>query len=466
MYVCKKCSKLLETFEEYTEHLNTAHEKQKVTIQCKDCGKEFTETKYLNRHIKKNQCLKCKNCDKKFKNKTELAQHLSTHYDNIHKPLYPSSDLGESESEHEISDKNSESGVSEQIDGFDNTMSDYVIKVQGNTDPHKAFKKYRLRLKSLILQQLQKSSVKFFVTLKVRMFKSGMDGERNYTSVGFWGGTYHCLTQSDVDEKLDYTSDTLNANFESFSTRGSGWILETVEQITLKIGQNIRIKGGSFIPTPNFIKDKKAIINVQNRDMRCFEYSMLAALHHKDVKFPNLTSSYAEWIGREFDMSEFPMPLHPSNIPKFERKYSLSINLYHIESNGSPITPLLISKIRGKQPINLLVIEDPQRQIYHYCYIKQFSRLFFRGKSDYGCKVCPYCLTKFGKHKKHFDTHLENCGDYEPAKITMPNETEKFISFKNYKSMDRHPVIIYFLLLSSFIFGIALEMIIFYFLKN
>ena len=462
MYVCKKCSKLFETFDEYTEHLNTVHQK----IECKDCGKEFKERKYLNLHIKKNQCVKCQHCDEKFKNKTELTHHLSTHYDDIHKPLYPSPTLSESDSENENSDKNSESEVSEQNEGFDNTMSDYVIKVKGYTDPHKAFKKYRLRLKSLILQQLQKSSVKFYVTLKVRMFQSGTDGERTYTSVGFWGGTYHCLSQSDVDEKLDYTSDTLNANFESFSTRGSGWILETVEQITLKIGQNVRIRGGSFIPTPNFIKDKQAIINVRNRDMRCFEYSILAALHHKDVKISYLPSSYSKWIGKEFDMSEFPMPLHPNNIPKFERKYSLSINLYHIESNGTLITPLLISKTRGKQPINLIVIEDTQKQIYHYCFIKHFSRLFYSGNSDYGCKICPYCLTKFGKHKKHFDTHIENCGDYEPAKITMPNETEKFISFKNYKSMDRHPVIFYFLLLFSFLFGIVLEIMIFYFLQN
>ena len=47
----------------------------------------------------------------------------------------------------------------------------------------------------------------------------------------FFGGSFHCITDDDIDEQLDQASHNLNSNFEKFATNGSGWILEKVEKI-------------------------------------------------------------------------------------------------------------------------------------------------------------------------------------------------------------------------------------------
>ena len=266
--------------------------------------------------------------------------------------------------------------------------------------------------------------------MKVQMFKKGADGSREYEAVGFYGGTYHCLTEAEVDHYLNQTSQMLNSNFETFSTNGSGWILERVEKITLKVAKrNLDKKGASYIQTPKSIKNKNAVINVQNKDLRCFEYSILAAMHHKELQNPYRASSYKKWINKEFDMREFPQPLSPKMIYKFEEKYSFSINLYHIESEGDLITPLLISKKRSQNPINLLLIEDTKGKSYHYVYIKSFSRLMNQGSNEKGSKYCPYCLHRFSRFKSssRFEEHKANCGSYEPARVIMPNEEEKWI---------------------------------------
>ena len=43
-------------------------------------------------------------------------------------------------------------------------------------------------------------------------------------------------------------------------------------------------RGNSYIKSPEWVANKKAIINPKNVDDRCFEYSIVVALHHKEIK--------------------------------------------------------------------------------------------------------------------------------------------------------------------------------------
>ena len=42
--------------------------------------------------------------------------------------------------------------------------------------------------------------------------------------------------------------------------------------------------GAGYIDLPKEIKSKRAVINVQNKDDRCFEYAILSAQHHNEIK--------------------------------------------------------------------------------------------------------------------------------------------------------------------------------------
>ena len=447
MFLCHECGLQFQNIEGLNYHIGDEHlhpsekgVKFNNTNQffCKYCNKYFKHQRSLKRHIRDKTCLRCRFCKKSFDSTVLLEQHRDTHFESLHKSNHQASkDLDENDVDDE--------SVLERT-GFEEKLQETVYKISGYKDTYKCFQRYKPRLKKVLLKALKNSSVKFFVTMKVRMFKRGVDGSREYDVVGFYGGTYHCLTEAELDDYLNQTSQKLNSNFETFSTNGSGWILEKVEQITLKVAKrNLNKKGGSYIQTPKSIRSKHAIINVQNKDLRCFEYSILAALHHEELQNPSRVSSYKKWIDKEFDMTEFPQPMHPKMIHKFEEKYSLSINLYHMESEGANITPFLISKKRLQNPINLLLIEDTQGKSYHYVYIKSFSRLMNHGREENGSKYCPYCLHRFSRFKStsKFEEHKENCGSYEPSKVIMPNEEEKWIKFKNFKNLDKHPVVIY-----------------------
>jgi len=67
---------------------------------------------------------------------------------------------------------------------------------------------------------------------------------------------------------------------DQFTRRGSGYTLERIIQLSATCIK-FRSLGaaGSYIPTPAWIKHKRAVINVQNKsDNRCFVWSVLAEL--------------------------------------------------------------------------------------------------------------------------------------------------------------------------------------------
>ena len=109
----------------------------------------------------------------------------------------------------------------------------------------------------------------------------------------------------------------------------------------MKIYRYEPMGASSYIPTPMSKYGKKAIINVQNtEDHRCFEYSVIAALHPaKD--HPERTSNYEQYMGQ---LKACNPSMTIDDIPKFETANELSISVYTMAQDGVMIYPLFMSK--------------------------------------------------------------------------------------------------------------------------
>ena len=68
----------------------------------------------------------------------------------------------------------------------------------------------------------------------------------------------------------------LNAKF---IRQKSGLVFAEIYSITLKISQFNPLQETGYQELPKFLAKKKAIVNIRNNDERCFDYSVLTALH-------------------------------------------------------------------------------------------------------------------------------------------------------------------------------------------
>ena len=208
--------------------------------------------------------------------------------------------------------------------------------------------------------------------------------------------------------------------------------------------------GKSYKELPIQIKNKKAIINIQNKDNLCFIYSVLCHVIQPGIK-PERVTKYIDHMDKvKFKMIDFVDGVEPASkkIDLFEKQNKLSINIYTATLNGEnvSIVPTRISK-QDFMIVSLFYHDE------HYSYIKNFQR--FAGKSGHNMHFCPRCLASFRWENK-LDEHVEDCTKMgNTQKVIMPRcveikkDNEKPVyekptmEFKNFSNQNRVPIVIY-----------------------
>ena len=165
------------------------------------------------------------------------------------------------------------------------------------------------------------------------------------------------------------------------------------------------LRGGTYLELPQKLKNKKAVINVRNRDEECLKWALRAALfpvpHGKNPQRPG---SYPVADGINCKGIDFPTPV--KQIDKLEaQNRNLAINVFGWEKD-CVIVHRLSKKEANAQRINLMLPEKGEKQ--HYCYVKRISALLFdQTKYQHAKHCCMMCLTGFTRadilenHKKY-----------------------------------------------------------------
>ena len=184
------------------------------------------------------------------------------------------------------------------------------------------------------------------------------------------------------------------------------------------------LQGSSYTPLPDFIKNTNSIINIKNKDEKCFLWCCIASRHLPDRDCERIKQY--EQFKDEFKYDENDMPMKLIKIMKFEKANNVNINVYTSEDQDTKY-PIHISKQKNKETINLFYYNN------HYSLIKNFSR--FCGTSHkYNC---PHCLKSYSNtdcDKKH----VALCQDLNEkgSHIKMPLK-DTFTSFTDYAKMKK-----------------------------
>ena len=95
------------------------------------------------------------------------------------------------------------------------------------------------------------------------------------------------IIHDEADEVIKELFDSLKNRYQNNleSMKGGEFVFDYVHLLCykcLKIDPN---RGGSYIDSPDWIKNKKPKINLTTReDNKCFQYAVTVALNHEEIK--------------------------------------------------------------------------------------------------------------------------------------------------------------------------------------
>ena len=100
---------------------------------------------------------------------------------------------------------------------------------------------------------------------------------------------------------------------------------------TDEVSEESTINNSTFIETPEWIKNKKCTINPQNRDNKCFQYSVIAALNYQNIKSnPERTSKIKPFINNlNWDNINFPTQVQDYKTLEMNNK-SIALNILQV----------------------------------------------------------------------------------------------------------------------------------------
>ena len=178
---------------------------------------------------------------------------------------------------------------------------------------------------------------------------------------------------AEINEVLDKVFPYILEILEKKNQRGSGWVVDRVSTLWLDIARYQPLRGGSYIPLPAAVRNKKAVINVRNTDNRCFLWTLLAAMF-KVAIHPERPSKYPE--EDVFDLTGIDYPTPISQISKVEKQNPLAINVFGWDNAHACVTILRLSECAGdvvRTTVNMLLLEEAGK--FHYTWIKDLNRL-------------------------------------------------------------------------------------------
>ena len=179
--------------------------------------------------------------------------------------------------------------------------------------------------------------------------------------------------------------------------RGSDFVFDDANFLYYDFNKISINRGGSYIDSPKWLKNKKSTINPKNNDYKCFQYAVTLALNlDKNNKNSQRISKIKPFI-EEYNWKDIDFPSTSKELKKFKLKNEVALNILHVPHNTKKIEIAYKSKnnlTREKQVI-LLMISDGEN--WYYLAVKSLSGLLTGITSNH--KEDFYCLNCFHSYR-------------------------------------------------------------------
>ena len=195
---------------------------------------------------------------------------------------------------------------------------------------------------------------------------------------------------SEMDQIVEGTITNMKFQIENPALLNSRFVFDEFLYLDANFHQLNLTRGSSYLPLPDWLARKKAIVNPHNDDEECFKCSVIAA-ENVGMKDPQRVSNLRKFMDNN-DWSGLEFPVSIKDIGKFETRNNISVNVLAVEGRDVYIHRKCQ---RVGREINLLMVSEDG--IRHYTAIKSLSRLLSSKNSNTKRKqhFCMNCLQGF-----------------------------------------------------------------------
>ncbi|CAG9831338.1 unnamed protein product [Diabrotica balteata] len=131
---------------------------------------------------------------------------------------------------------------------------------------------------------------------------------------------------TELDEAFADFKKALMTQASEFQEKDSNWVLQEIMFLNVNINKFGSISASTYIRLPIPLARKHAILNIENKDNKCFSWSVIAAVFPAAGN-PTKPESYPPYDTLlNFEGIDFPMKL--KDIKKFETLNNISVNVY------------------------------------------------------------------------------------------------------------------------------------------
>ena len=261
-------------------------------------------------------------------------------------------------------------------------------------------------------------------------WKIQLIAEINFISLKPGSDEMHVMyTRSDNEEFMngDDTNEIIKSLFQSFlqrfeenlqeKMRASDFEFDGINFFNYNFKKTSIYRGGSYIDSPKWLKDKKSTINPKNNDLNCFQYAATLALNFDNINnHPEKISKIRPFID-QYNWKDIDFPATSKDWKKFELNNKVALNILYVPHNTKKIQLAYRSKynLTYNKQIILLMMTDGEK--WHYLVVNNLSRLLRGITSNHhvgfyclSCLNC-YCFHSY-RTKSKLEAHKKICENH------------------------------------------------------
>ena len=233
---------------------------------------------------------------------------------------------------------------------FDGAYRSHRIDGRSRMDEDTFFRRIRRELISLIARELTVlNSARVQTTTWIRFRK---DDDR--VELAFNSRMTNVYQGSDLDQIVNGMIAHMKTQIQNPALLNSRFKFDEVLFLNINFHRLNLTRGSSYLPLPDWIENKKSVINPQNDDEECIKWSVIAALEWTEINsHPERVSNLRKFVD-SYDWSGLEFPVSTKDIGVFEFNDNISANVLAAEGRE---TFTFIEKVGAPSERKLIIVK-------------------------------------------------------------------------------------------------------------